>query len=226
MGGFTINGCGAADSFYPIKELGEFYCPECRQKRQMCLMEVKRKIKVLYIPTVSINTKYAVGCRSCENGYYISDQQKDDLIYGRAWAEMTEEGLLLHRIKESFSQGTEMTAEGYTEQEETETAREEYTDTDKIPDVGAAPHEIQRPTFCSKCGRELDETTGKCMVCDNAEVPDTTERSGQEEGRKGFPFKDNLAGTLQRKICPACGLLYTADKTNCSVCGMQLEERK
>lgn len=185
MGGFTINGCGAADSFYPIKDLGEFYCSECRQKRQMCLMEVKRKIKVLYIPTVSINTKYAVGCRSCENGYYISDQQKDDLIYGRAWPEITEDGLLLHQIKESPAQGTEMTAEEYLEEEETETASEEYAD-----------------------------------------MPDTMQQSGPAGGGKDFSVKAALAGTLQRKICPVCGLLYTADKINCSVCGKQLEERK
>lgn len=224
MGGFTINGCGAADSFYPIKDLGEFYCPECRQKRQMCLMEVKRKIKVLYIPTVSINTKYAVGCRSCENGYYISDQQKDDLIYGRAWPEITEDGLLLHQIKESPAQGTEMTAEEYLEEEET--ALEEYADTGENSVGGSAPHEIQRPRFCSKCGRELDEATGKCKVCDDADMPDTMQQSGPAGGGKDFSVKAALAGTLQRKICPVCGLLYTADKTNCSVCGKQLEERK
>lgn len=148
-------------------------------------MEVKRKIKVLYIPTVSINTKYAVGCRSCENGYYISDQQKDDLIYGRAWPEITEDGLLLHQIKESPAQGTEMTAEEYLEEEETETASEEYAD-----------------------------------------MPDTMQQSGPAGGGKDFFVKAALAGTLQRKICPVCGLLYTADKINCSVCGKQLEERK
>ena len=121
-----------------------------------------------------------MGCRSCENGYYISDQQKDDLIYGRAWPEITEDGLLLHQIKESPAQGTEMTAEEYPEEEET--ALEEYAD--------------------------------------------TMQQSGPAGGGKDFSVKAALAGTLQRKICPVCGLLYTADKTNCSVCGKQLEERK
>ena len=61
MGGFTINGCGAADSFYPIKDLGEFYCPECRQKRQMCLMEKKNKGAVY---TYGVN-KYKI-CRGMQ----------------------------------------------------------------------------------------------------------------------------------------------------------------
>lgn len=223
MGGFTINGCGAADSFYPIKELGEFYCPECRQKRQMCLMEVKRKIKVLYIPTVSINTKYAVGCRFCENGYYISDQQKEDLLYGRAWPEMTEDGLLLHEMKKSPAQEEEAIVEEYTDQE---IRPEEYAEPDTKGDGGPAAQEIQMPKFCSRCGRKLDEATGKCKVCDDAAALETVQQSGPADSRKGFSAKNNFAGTLQRKICPVCGLLYTADKTKCSVCGMQLEERK
>lgn len=46
-------------------------------------MEVKRKVKVLYIPTFSLNTKYAVACNRCKTGYYVDDSIRDELLYGR-----------------------------------------------------------------------------------------------------------------------------------------------
>ena len=46
-------------------------------------MEVKRNVKVLYIPTFSLNTKYAVACNRCKTGYYVDDSIRDELLYGR-----------------------------------------------------------------------------------------------------------------------------------------------
>ncbi|MGN0263730.1 MAG: zinc ribbon domain-containing protein [Oliverpabstia sp.] len=90
MGGFTVNGCGTGDSFYPKLILGNHYCKYCKSIQEFDLMEVKRKIKVLYIPTVSINTKYAVACKKCKNGYYVEDSIRDDLLYGRKTIEVKE----------------------------------------------------------------------------------------------------------------------------------------
>lgn len=98
MGGFTIDGCGVGDSFYPKQDLGSFYCYGCQSIQEFALMEVKRKIKVLYIPTVSINTKYAVGCKKCKNGYYIDDQQRDDLLFRRSAIEVKADGIYFKQI--------------------------------------------------------------------------------------------------------------------------------
>ncbi len=61
-------------------------------------MEVKRKIKVFYIPTVSIDTKYAVGCKKCKSGYYINDQQRDDLLFHRSTIEVHADGIYFKQI--------------------------------------------------------------------------------------------------------------------------------
>lgn len=79
MGGFTVNGCGTGDSFYTLRLLPGKKCRFCG-KTDYALMEVKRKIKVFYIPTVSLNTKYAIACPKCKNGYYISEEQKSIVL--------------------------------------------------------------------------------------------------------------------------------------------------
>lgn len=97
MGGFMIDGCGVADSFYVQKELGQYICPNCRKLRQFTLSEVKRKIRILYIPTISYSTRYAVICKGCETGYYIENEDRDDIMNGCADIEMTESGMRLVR---------------------------------------------------------------------------------------------------------------------------------
>ena len=90
MGGFTVNGCGVGDSFYPKLSLGQHYCRVCGSIQEYSLMEVQRKIKVFFVPTVSINTKYAVACKKCKNGFYITDEQREALWYRNAQIEVTE----------------------------------------------------------------------------------------------------------------------------------------
>lgn len=197
MGGFTVNGCGATDSFYPVKDLGVFHCPSCGQTRTLCLMEVKRKIRVLYIPTVSISTKYAVACKSCRNGYYITEQQKDDLLYDHSEVEITSEGAILHKK-----------------------GKPEVIDVQE-PEERSAPEPARR-RFCGRCGGRLDEQTGLCPVCDGAES--TVKVQKKEFGRENVG--QSLAGKPSRKICPACGLLFSADKTVCPVCGSGLTQRQ
>lgn len=66
MGGFTVNGCGTGDSFYPKLNLGNHFCKACNSIQEFDLMEVKRKVKVLYIPTFSLKTEFVKGvlCKS------------------------------------------------------------------------------------------------------------------------------------------------------------------
>lgn len=83
MGGFMYNGCGTADSFYPKKVLGNHYCNSCHSIQEFDLMEIKRKIRVFFIPTFSLNTKFGVACKKCKSGIYIEEGVRDDLLYGR-----------------------------------------------------------------------------------------------------------------------------------------------
>lgn len=204
MGGFTINGCGATDSYYPIKDLGTFQCPFCGQNCSFKLEEIKRKIRVLYIPTASISTKYGVFCSSCGRGFHIEDQSKEDILYDRVTIEMTAEGLTLRK------KGKPAVIDAAEPREIPEWSEEAST-----PKPG-------RRRFCGRCGGRLDEQTGLCPVCDGAES--TAEVQKKEFGRENVG--QSFAGKPSRKICPACGLLFSADKTVCPVCGSGLAERQ
>ena len=246
MGGFTVNGFGATDRFVPIRNLGTFQCPHCKQERMLQLMEVQRKVSLLYIQTVTINTKYAIACASCQNGYYIEEQQKDDILYGRAIATITEQGAVLLK-------------------------KEKIIDAPEKQEKPSLPQNSQaerpRRRFCGRCGSSLDGQTGRCPVCDKAEDMEdmqteefdvekamngadftfqtkTITRTGTAEEKKGTAedtetaadtdtnaaahtdVVQRLAGKLSRKICPVCGLLFSSDKTTCPVCGSGLEDRK
>lgn len=84
MGGFLFNGCGVADKFKKIKALGEHECPHCGKYKEFHLCEVKRKVHVFFIPTVSYRNSYAVMCSYCDNGKYVSPEWAHTLLTGGA----------------------------------------------------------------------------------------------------------------------------------------------
>ena len=253
MGGFTVNGFGATDRFVPIRNLGTFQCPHCKQERMLQLMEVQRKVSLLYIQTVTINTKYAIACASCQNGYYIEEQQKDDILYGRAIATITEQGAVLLKREKIIDAPEKQEKQENTEKQEKPS----------LPQNSQAEWQAQaerpRRRFCGRCGSSLDGQTGRCPVCDGAgntkeiaaeelyveeglEHMDFTLRTGTESrtvtaagnistaadagAAANAGAAQSLAGKLSRKICPSCGLLFSSDKTTCPVCGSGLEDRK
>ena len=229
MGGFTVNGFGATDRFVPIRNLGTFQRPHCKQERMLQLMEVQRKVSLLYIQTVTINTKYAIACASCQNGYYIEEQQKDDILYGRAIATITEQGAVLlkkekiidapeKQEKPSLLQNSQ--AERQTQSAQQNTQQDTQQDT-----LAGQQAQAERPRrrFCGRCGSSLDGQTGRCPVCDGAENKSTAADTG---AAANAGVAQSLAGKLSRKICPVCGLLFSSDKTTCPVCGSGLEDRK
>lgn len=100
MGGFTINGCGASDSYYPLKELTGKTCPQCG-KANMSLMELRMKIRVFYIPTFTIGKKYGILCPKCKQGYYVSDEQRDYVMsHGAACVNLLADGIQIVPVEE------------------------------------------------------------------------------------------------------------------------------
>ena len=93
MGGYLVNGCGVEDSFYHKKELGTYYCPHCKQLGTFTLDEVKRKIRIFFIPTITCTTRYAVVCQKCETGYYVEEEDRIAIQNGDACIETTENGI-------------------------------------------------------------------------------------------------------------------------------------
>ena len=82
MGGFLFNGFGVADKFKKVKSLGFRTCPNCGKYKEFHLCEVKRKIHLLYIPTISYKNSYAIMCSHCEKGKYIPDEQAHAIFGG------------------------------------------------------------------------------------------------------------------------------------------------
>lgn len=241
MGGFTVNGFGATDRFVPIRNLGTFQCPHCKQERMLQLMEVQRKVSLLYIQTVTINTKYAIACASCQNGYYIEEQQKDDILYGRAIATITEQGAVLLKREKIIDAPEKQEKQENTEKQEkqekpslpqnsqagqqAQSARQNTWQNTQQDTLAERQAQAERPRrrFCGRCGSPLDGQTGRCPVCDGAGNKSTAADTG---AAANAGVAQSLAGKLSRKICPVCGLLFSSDKTTCPVCGSGLEDRK
>ncbi len=90
MAGFVLNGMGWADNLRSILGLGKHYCKFCNSVQDFSLMEISRKIYVLFLPTITIKTQYAVCCERCKNGLCINDRQRDLLLYQGAKLEVQE----------------------------------------------------------------------------------------------------------------------------------------
>lgn len=230
MGGFTVNGFGATDRFVPIRNLGTFQCPHCKQERMLQLMEVQRKVSLLYIQTVTINTKYAIACASCQNGYYIEEQQKDDILYGRAIATITEQGAVLLKKEKIIDAPEKQEKQENTEKQEkqekpslpqnsqagqqAQSARQntwQNTQQDTLAERQArAGHPRRR--FCGRCGSSLDGQTGRCPVCDGE--GNTKEIEAEElyveEGLEHMDFTLRT-GTESRTVTAAGNISTAAD---------------
>lgn len=72
MGGFRFNGCGVTEHFKHIKSLGTHQCPNCNKLAEFSLDQVNKKVDVFWIPTLTLNSQYAVMCKNCEMGQSCS----------------------------------------------------------------------------------------------------------------------------------------------------------
>lgn len=214
MGGILVDGCGASDSYYKIKDVAQAYCKTCGCERVYALMELKMKIRVFWIPTVSINTKYAVVCPVCKNGYIVDEGQKNDILTGRAEVKVKEDGLILHTLPSQ----NELHSTGHV--------------INKQPELPA-----DQPRFCFRCGSPLDEK-GLCPHCDEVkevsfhEENDELSQIRKQEIKKVVTGLESLRDPMsplirpQSKICPHCQLLYAQDKEYCDICGRTLVQRE
>lgn len=84
MSGFRINGCGVADAFRKVKSLGAHDCPVCGKFKEFHLREVKKKVYVVFIPTFTLESSYAVMCSHCDQGRFVSMEWAHTLLTGTA----------------------------------------------------------------------------------------------------------------------------------------------
>ncbi|MBE6913235.1 MAG: hypothetical protein E7473_11995 [Ruminococcaceae bacterium] len=197
MGGFTFNGCGATDSFYPIKSVGTFFCKHCGREVTFTLSEVRRKVRVVWIPTVTLTTKFAVVCTNCKTGFYVSDQQKDDILYERVSLRMERDGLALEVKGESRPQPREKnTFNVRSNNEKTELQSPRNSMWEINDDIEPPPK--------------------------TASVPTIRENVSFEEKK---PFVTPEIKKTAVKICPECKMMYASTKETCTLCGVALVEK-
>ena len=147
------------------------------------------------------------------NGYYIEEQQKDDILYGRAIATITEQGAVLLKKekiidapeKQEKQENTEKPSLPQNSQAERQTQSAQQNtlqDTQQDTLVGQQARAGQpRRRFCGRCGSPLDGQTGRCPVCDKAEDMEDmqTEEFDVEKAMNGADF------TLQTKTITRTG---------------------
>lgn len=186
MGGFTINGFGAADSYYPLKELGTAHCPYCNAHRHYSLMELKMKIRVLFIPTVSIGTKYAVACTQCQNGYYVEEEDKNYILNHPASCVRIEADGVRVLKEQPAAQSAPVAAE-------------------------PKPLEVQ--------------PQNECTPSEPPSPTPTEEPKPAPEQIISPPSPAPVLPSRVRKSCPCCKMLFTPEKTVCTICGEALIEK-
>lgn len=205
MGGFMINGIGAADSFKPLQDLGEHYCNYCKKNRIFSLMAIKRKIRVVYIPTLTVTTKHGITCKNCKNGRYISQEEYMMLVDGRGEMELKDNEILVKRKKQS-NELPDPEKQKLLDQLRASQSRNETSAGDTKT---SAQH-------CPACGKEQPFPGGFCAYCGE---------TLKEPEKKEAP----AAAEKQKTVCPACKKEQPAEGDFCAYCGESLkkpEEKK
>ena len=210
MGGFMVNGCGAAESFYPIRSVGTFYCKYCRADRDFSVGEAKMKIRVLYIPTVSVKTKYVVMCFKCKNGYYIEESDKDDILFNRVRVVVTEKGVnfLSNNSAAALTDNSSYQQPRLLEYNDADTGRV----TEPVPESNSSiadtsSYEEEKVSYTYD--NDASDTSSAQVI--NVEPTQ--------------PLPESITKRVVKQ-CPNCRLLFGEDKESCPVCGSELKVRE
>ncbi|MBE6742171.1 MAG: zinc ribbon domain-containing protein [Ruminococcaceae bacterium] len=199
MGGFTVDGCGATDKFYPIKGLGIYTCPNCGKQTEFTLDEVKRKISVFYIPTATVSVKYAIMCKKCERGSYITEDEKNAILYGNSTVSIDKDGIV---VKSNNPKKTNTN--------KTTDSSKSNTHTDSKSSKSPSDSSTKN---CPKCGAELPKEASFCYIC-GLNIKEYEEKQKEDEKAK------------KSYLCPSCGNELPENAMFCWKCGLNLDEAK
>ncbi len=210
MGGFRFNGIGATDHFKKLKSLGVHTCPSCGKETEFFLELAKFKIDIIFIPTVTLKTRYAVMCSKCENGQFVSDawaakllnDGPHDVIFEGAQPTRTsqQENTVVRQPVQGTGGSGSLT--GGTAAEST--AGKTTAAPAANPLKGAAA-----PSFfkCPYCGVTQMRDGGFCAYCGKP-APEVQQQAG------GQP--------APRSKCPACGAQVKPGAVFCDQCGKKI----
>lgn len=244
MGGFRVNGCGVTDHFKKIKSLGLHMCPICKRASEFFLEEAKQKIDIIFIPTVTLKSRYVVMCGRCEQGEICSDQWAVNLMNGKVPDSIIFESEAQKQVPPSEEQKNLPPApvpkpvQPPTPQPPVvqETAgKTRFTGGSGIPSFFKCAYcgvtQMREGDFCSYCGKPAPEDpNGKKQpepIVVTPSAPNICPSCGSEQPSDN-KFCSTCGQPLIRKeqslerVCPGCGTKVTGSESFCMECGKKL----
>ena len=92
-GAFRVNGFGTTITNAFLYSVGEMECSYCRKKTQWGLYKRTKRISLLFVPTVGVNSEHALLCGKCKNGYVLSEEQVQGVMGNRYMIAQEENGI-------------------------------------------------------------------------------------------------------------------------------------
>lgn len=227
MGGFRFNGCGATDHFKKVKSLGIQLCPQCQKAAEFFLEEVKFKVDIFFIPTVTLKSRYAVMCSKCKQGEFCSDQWAVNLINGTGPASVIFESQVQTDAQAAIPEQaappvSERTMPQPTVQPERtvqQPAPQPQPEAVARASAEQAPRQSAysgstEPSFfkCPHCGVTQLREGAFCSFCGKPAPGEPTAMSGPAQVES-----DKI------NVCPVCGNKEKLGMKFCSNCGSPME---
>lgn len=200
MGGFLYNGCGASDSYNKVKSLGQGYCKNCKKTATFGLYELARKVRIVWIPTVTLSTKCAVICDKCKCGSYVEGDLLTEILADRAVFEFGADGIKITTQKEDLAPAIN----GQTQIQPDEAKPQPAAN---LPAV--AQKTENQPSAFQAAGDQAAAT----QIAEN-----------QLAAKRAAPSFSEVQFVRRKKVCPSCKMSYSSQKTTCDICGIPLKE--
>ncbi|MBR0281563.1 MAG: zinc ribbon domain-containing protein [Oscillibacter sp.] len=221
MGGYRINGCGWSDHFSKLRDLGIHMCPTCKQLRQFYLETAKKKIDVFFIPTVTLESRYAVMCNKCKTGRFCSESWKDYLLTVNPIPE------IIFEDEAGVSPETEVTSQQQPVPMSEKTSEKQLPpnmDTLSTPPryftcTKCGITQFLEGNFCSYCGTPVPQATGT----DSSELSNGTRNEKSATTQNGVLKTDISHTDTSVSVCPVCGHEQQTGAKYCGACGAPLE---
>lgn len=181
-------------------------CPMCKKATEFFLEEAKQKIDILFIPTVTLKSRYAVICSKCEQGEFCSDQWAVSLMNGNVPASV---------IFESEAQRLSPPPVVETEQLPTPSPSVPKETERQIKSVNGSGI----PNFfkCAYCGVTQMREGGFCAYCGKPAPEEPRDHNQPERVPDMSPAPE---------ICPSCGSKQPVGSKFCSSCGQPLSRQQ
>ncbi|MCH5248956.1 MAG: zinc ribbon domain-containing protein [Lachnospiraceae bacterium] len=217
MGGVRVNGCGVTDHFKRIKSLGVHVCPKCKRPAEFTLDEAKQKIDVLWIPTFTLKSRYAVMCSNCKNGQFCSDEWAGHLLNQTETPKIIFEG-----AAKALAAQTNTVKEQVTMPVNSNISQTKPAVQPKMVSSSSSSHFFT----CLSCGITQMREGDVCSYCGEPVPKFATSASEQTASVSESAVQAVPSGT--GITCPSCGNVQEAGGKFCIICGQKLgaEQRK